>query len=332
MNFDVFISYPHQDKATADAACAALEADDIRCWIAPRDIAPGTEWAAAIIDALDRCRVVVLIFSSNANQSKQIYREMQRAFDHEIPVVPLRVENVEPTQSLAFYLGPVHWLDALTPPLETHLKRLGVAVKAFLQAKMLGDRQAIGEPQWQKSSKDRQWPGKQQFVSASRLGFRWLFGAAGAGAVAVAIGVTWFLSSARVPVTPPTPSTPRQTATIEGAFKGTMQCDKLPWTAAPLHAAVSLSIKGGYGAFSRDVYSGDGQRKIGIESGTGTLDADGILQLTTSWVSQTSRVDGSYTGRLSATGGSLSGRQILLVDGARHDRPCTIIFQTVGDT
>jgi sugar phosphate isomerase/epimerase len=93
MNFDVFISYPNQDRTTAEAACAALEADGIKCWIAPRDVAPGTEWAAAIIDALDRCRAMVLIFSSHTNQSRQIHREVQRALDHEKPVVPLPVSK-----------------------------------------------------------------------------------------------------------------------------------------------------------------------------------------------------------------------------------------------
>src|SRR5687768_6382573 len=131
MNFDVFVSYSHEDKAIADDACAALEAEGIRCWIAPRDVAPGAEWAAAIIDALDRCRVLVLIFSSKANESKQVYREVQRAFEHATPVVPLRVEDIEPAQSLAYYLGSVHRLDALTPPLETHFKRLSAAVKAL---------------------------------------------------------------------------------------------------------------------------------------------------------------------------------------------------------
>lgn len=41
MDFDIFISYSSQDKPTADAACAVLEAAGIRCWIAPRDIMPG---------------------------------------------------------------------------------------------------------------------------------------------------------------------------------------------------------------------------------------------------------------------------------------------------
>lgn len=133
IDFDVFISYPHQNKVTADAACAKLEAAGIRCWIAPRDVPPGTEWAAAIVDAIDRCRAVVLIFSSSANGSKQIRREVQQAFDAEKPVVPFRIEDVTPEKALRYYLGSVHWLDALTPPLEEHLRRLVSSVNGFVR-------------------------------------------------------------------------------------------------------------------------------------------------------------------------------------------------------
>jgi hypothetical protein len=135
MNFDVFISYPHQDKATADAACAALEAEGIRCWIAPRDVAAGAEWASSLIEAIDTCRVMVLIFSASANNSKQIRREVQRAFEREVPVVPFRIENVVPEKSLAYYMGPVHWLDALTRPLEQHLRKLVVSVRSLAPPK-----------------------------------------------------------------------------------------------------------------------------------------------------------------------------------------------------
>jgi phage FluMu protein Com len=48
--FDVFLSYSSKDKPTADAACAVLEARGLRCWIAPRDIIPGKEWGAAIVE------------------------------------------------------------------------------------------------------------------------------------------------------------------------------------------------------------------------------------------------------------------------------------------
>jgi hypothetical protein len=132
MAFDAFISYAHRDKAIADAACATLEAAGTRCWIAPRDVAPGTQWAAAIVDAIDHCRVIVLIFSSEANLSNQIHREVERAVSKGIPIIPLRIEEVQPTSSMEYFLGSIHWLDALTPPLEQHLQRLVEAVKACL--------------------------------------------------------------------------------------------------------------------------------------------------------------------------------------------------------
>jgi TIR domain-containing protein len=132
MMFDVFISHSHRDKPAADAACAALEATGVRCWIAPRDVEPGAEWAASIMDAIEQCRVMVLIFSGNANASKQVQREVQSAFDQNKPVIPLRVENIEPGKSLKFYMNSVHWLDALTPPLEQHLARLTQRVTGLL--------------------------------------------------------------------------------------------------------------------------------------------------------------------------------------------------------
>jgi uncharacterized membrane protein YhaH (DUF805 family) len=135
MNFDVFISYPHENKAVADAACAKLEAEGIRCWIAPRDIAPSADWASSIVDAIDNCRVMVLIFSAYTNRSRQVGREVQQAFDGEKPVVPFRIENVAPEKSLRYYMGPVHWLDALTPPFEQHLQKLAVSVRALITAK-----------------------------------------------------------------------------------------------------------------------------------------------------------------------------------------------------
>lgn len=132
MAHDVFISYPHQNKTVADAACAKLEAAGIRCWIAPRDIAPSTEWAGSIVEGIDHCRVMVLIYSAHANGSKQIHREVQQAFDGGKPVVPFRLEDVPPEGTMRFYMGSVHWLDALTPPLDLHLEQLVGSVAALI--------------------------------------------------------------------------------------------------------------------------------------------------------------------------------------------------------
>src|ERR1700736_6115733 len=132
MAFDAFISYSSADKIAADAACAVLEASGVRCWIAPRDIRAGAEYCGAIIDAIDHWRVIVLVFSASPNESRQIRREIERAVAKGVPILPLRIEAVTPTQSMEYFLGAIHWLDGLTPPIEPHLERLVQSVKAML--------------------------------------------------------------------------------------------------------------------------------------------------------------------------------------------------------
>ena len=105
MAHDVFISYSSKDKPTADAVCATLESRGIRCWIAPRDVVPGEEYAAALVNALRESRLMVLVFSSGANQSKHVLREVERAVSMGLPVVPLRIENVRPSAAMEYYIA-----------------------------------------------------------------------------------------------------------------------------------------------------------------------------------------------------------------------------------
>ena len=133
MAHDVFISYSHHDKAVADAVCATLEHDHVRCWMAPRDVVPGAEWGMAIVEAINGSRVLVLVFSSKANDSPQISREIERAVNKGVIIVPFRIEEVAPARSLEYFIGAVHWLDALTPPLEKHLANLAETVKILLE-------------------------------------------------------------------------------------------------------------------------------------------------------------------------------------------------------
>lgn len=133
MAFDVFISYSSRDKTTAEAACAALESTGACCWIAPRDIRAGVEYAEGIIEGIDSCRIMVLIFSSNANASPQVHRELERAVSRGLTIIPFRIEDVLPSNAMEYYLSSIHWLDALTPPLAKHLEHLAEQVKANLQ-------------------------------------------------------------------------------------------------------------------------------------------------------------------------------------------------------
>jgi hypothetical protein len=132
MSHDVFISYSSHDKAVADAVCATIENRKVRCWIAPRDVLPGQPYAESILDGIQKSRIFVLVFSSDSNLSQQVLREVERAVSKGIPVLPFRIDNVEPTKSMELFLSATHWLDALTPPLEKHLQKLADTVESLL--------------------------------------------------------------------------------------------------------------------------------------------------------------------------------------------------------
>jgi len=132
MAHDVFISYSSEDKTVADAVCATLENRKIRCWIAPRDVTPGQPFAASLINAVISSSVMVLVLSKGSNQSQYVLRELNEAVDKGIPIIPFRIEDVEPSEELRFYIKSLHWLDAMDPPMERHLKRLSDSVQALL--------------------------------------------------------------------------------------------------------------------------------------------------------------------------------------------------------
>ncbi len=133
MRAEVFISYSSKDRIIANMVCALLEECDHRCWIAPRDIVAGTPWGEAIIDGLKDARIFVLVFSSHANASPQILREVERAVHLGMPIIPFRIEDVVPERSLEYFMSVPHWLDALSPPVEAHIVRLGEVVDQLIR-------------------------------------------------------------------------------------------------------------------------------------------------------------------------------------------------------
>ena len=70
MSHQVFISYSSQNVRVAQAACHVIEENGFRCWMAPRDITPGSSYADLIDEAIQSCDVFVLIFSKSSSISK----------------------------------------------------------------------------------------------------------------------------------------------------------------------------------------------------------------------------------------------------------------------
>jgi parallel beta-helix repeat protein len=129
----VFISHAAKDKSVADAVCAALENAGIKCWVAPRDIPTGANWAKEILDAIVRSKLMVLIFSHHTSQSPHVRREIERAVHRDIPIAPLRVEDVMPEGDLEYFLSSQHWSDLFPGPIEAHIQSVPQRVSAIAQ-------------------------------------------------------------------------------------------------------------------------------------------------------------------------------------------------------
>jgi len=93
---------------------------------------PGENWGEAIIDAITDSKMMVIIFSANANASQQVMREVERAVFKNIPIIPFRIQDVKPTKSMEFFLSTPHWLDAIDDDMEKHIHELFETVDRIL--------------------------------------------------------------------------------------------------------------------------------------------------------------------------------------------------------
>ena len=108
----VFISYATADRKEALAVCKAIERRGTKCWISTRDVEPGENYQEAIVRALRGSRAMVLVFSEAANNSDEIKKELSLASRYRVPVMALRIEDVEPSDAFAYELSTRQWSDA----------------------------------------------------------------------------------------------------------------------------------------------------------------------------------------------------------------------------
>ncbi len=111
LGHDVFVSYASQDAAVAQKACSALEAAGFRCWIAPRDVVPGTLYADGIVGAIDESRILVLILSKDAVASAHVGKELERATSKRHPIIALRLDTAPLTRAFEYFLNESQWIE-----------------------------------------------------------------------------------------------------------------------------------------------------------------------------------------------------------------------------
>jgi hypothetical protein len=107
----LFVSHVAEDRVAALDVVAELERRGVKCWISARDIRGGQHYDDEIVDAIERSRAMLLIFSEHCNESDYIRREITVAGESHKLVIPFRIEDVPPRRGLRVRLSDLHWID-----------------------------------------------------------------------------------------------------------------------------------------------------------------------------------------------------------------------------
>lgn len=107
----VFISHSSKDAESAGKVCALLEKAGHTCFIAPRDIPSGKEYAQEIMLGVERSQAVLCMLSANSNSSPHVLREIEHAVSRSIPIVVYKMEEVTLTKSMEYFLMAHQWMN-----------------------------------------------------------------------------------------------------------------------------------------------------------------------------------------------------------------------------
>lgn len=146
---DVFIS--HHTKSclkVTEAICHSLEERGIRVWYAPRDTQDA--YAKNITDVINECKVFVLILNHESSESFDVLNEINCVSERlrkkePVHVIPFQISNDDISAEAKYYLGRLHWLDAVTPPLEKRIAELTDRISFIINKESYENAQEIKE-------------------------------------------------------------------------------------------------------------------------------------------------------------------------------------------
>ena len=126
---DVFVSHASEDAVVANDIVKALEQRGLSCWIAPRDVIPGSLYADGIVRAINASKVLVVVLSEHAIDSPHVGKEIERASSKRHPIIAVRTDAAPLTPAFEYFLSESQWIDAPVGHIDTAVAKLVEAVR-----------------------------------------------------------------------------------------------------------------------------------------------------------------------------------------------------------
>jgi predicted ATPase/Tfp pilus assembly protein PilF len=208
MAADLFISYARKDWDRVEPWVRRLQEAGVSVWLDVRAIDGAQYWTREIVDAIESCRVLVLMASTSSLASEQVLREVTLALEGRKRILPLLLEPVSIPSNFRYPLAGLQQIDLSSGDSEAKrlvllrgLSRLGVHVDVNITGLVVpghapsptttpahhGPHHNLPAPLTSFVGRERELAGVQQLLTANRLVT--LTGPGGAGKTRMAIQI-----------------------------------------------------------------------------------------------------------------------------------------------
>ena len=134
MGHDIFISHSSENNDIANAIYQELKSKNFKCWVDFNSITTAEHYSKEIMDGLKEAKLVVLVYSKEAQDSKFVRSEVRNAFDDDKPIICFKVDETLPSGEMEYYLKNKQWLIADSHP-EDHFDELVETVRRLMPRK-----------------------------------------------------------------------------------------------------------------------------------------------------------------------------------------------------
>lgn len=111
MSQDVYICYDANDQEFANKVCNVLEKNGLSCWIKSRDVGVN-DIIDEINNAIDKSRVMLLIYSEYSKDSNVVNTEVDFAFSGDMPVLIYKIDDSKFGGGFPFFIEDNQVIDA----------------------------------------------------------------------------------------------------------------------------------------------------------------------------------------------------------------------------
>ena len=133
---DVFVSFSFKNMEVAHQIVNGLQTRyGIRCWICTQEVYGGNYYKQKITRAIDEARVVVLVQTIDAIQSREVPKEIAIAFEGNKVIIPFKLDDAKAKDDLRYDLAGIDFIDGRKPTFDERIDELAEAILRNLETK-----------------------------------------------------------------------------------------------------------------------------------------------------------------------------------------------------